>query len=175
MADLNGFYYDETAEASTSYDPIPAGDYRAKIVELERVPFSKREEKGHALKVTWKIEGGPFDGRLVWQRIGLWFDGPEKEPGKTVFIANQQFAAIREATGVKTPQQPEELQERPCIIKVVIKTDPTGPYQPSNEVKGVKAIGGTAPAPANAPAARQAAPASSPASTGGSAPWRKSG
>lgn len=174
MVEIAGFY-DETAEASTSYDPIPAGEYRAKIIESEVEPVSKQSDKGNCLKLTWKVEGGPFDGRLIWQRLNMWFSGAEKEPGKVAQIANQQFASIREATGVLTPRDTVELHERPCTIKVVINTDPTGRYQPSNEIKGVKDIGSAAPASANAPAPRQAAPAAG-AAAPRDVPWpRKTG
>lgn len=166
MVDIAG-HYDETAEAN-NFDPIPAGDYRAKIIESDVEDVSKTADKGRCLVLKWQIETGQYDGRLVFQRLNMWFTGDEKEPGKVVKIANQQFAAVREATGKKVVKDTQELEHIPCMITVAIRTDPNGKYSPSNEIKNVKPVSGSqsgnvggVPAPANsasAPGARRTAP-----------------
>ena len=84
--------YDADAKPG-QFDRLPAGTYKAKVIEAEVVEVSESEDKGRALKLTWQVVDGEFDGRLFWQRILLWFSGSEKTPGKVVEIANQQFAA----------------------------------------------------------------------------------
>src|SRR5690606_11220294 len=94
---------------------------------------------------------------------------------KVVSIAQSQFAAIRQATGKMTPQNSEELHHIPCMIRVKVKTDPSGQYGPSNEVTSVKPVGG-APAQQNGQGQRFSPPAQTkaPNGAGGSAPWRQS-
>jgi hypothetical protein len=171
--------YDESAEASAGFDPVPFDDYRAKIIEADVEDVSKNNSYGKCLKLTWQIETGPYDGRLVWQRLNLWAEGM-KNIDKVISIANSQFASIREATGKLTPQDTDELLHIPCMIKVAIKTDPSGQYGPQNEIKSVKPVGGAAsqaPQQRSAPSNANSAPANQAparqAAGGGSAPWRR--
>lgn len=175
MANIAGAY-DPNAEPGGDFDPIPAGEYRAKIIESDIEDVSSRNNYGRCLKLTWQIETGPYDGRLVWQRLNMWAEGMNNID-KVISIAQSQFASIRQATGKLAPQDSSELHHIPCTIRVKVKTDPSGQYSPSNEVTSVKPVGG-APAGANGavpkfapPPQQQSAPANS---GGGSAPWRKS-
>jgi hypothetical protein len=184
MANIAGSY-DTEAQPSGDFEPIPAGEYRAKIIESSIEEISSTDNKGRCLKLTWQIETGPYDGRLVWDRLNMWAEnmiGKKGEDagrdisGKVQSIANSQFAAIREATGRMTPQDSSELHDIPCTIRVAVRVDPTGRYQPSNEIKAVKPVasggqGRTAP-----PAQQRQAPQvnRAPANNSGeSAPWRQ--
>lgn len=172
MVEIAG-YYDEHAEPSASFDALPAGDYRAVIIESEMQDISKHSEKGRCLALTWRIETGPYDGRLFWQRLNMWGQNMTNND-KVVSIANSQFAAVREATGVLTPKNTEELHDRPCLVRLKI-TKSEG-YPDRNDVVSVKSVGGSAPAQPAAnngnrlppPPAANKAPA---ASGGGSMPW----
>ncbi len=161
MVDISGAY-DQNAEAQTSFDPLPAGEYRAKIIEAEIEDISKTSNKGRCLKLTWQIETGQYNDRLVWQRLNMWGENMSNLD-KVISIAQSQFAAIRHATGKLTPQNTNELLHIPCTIKVIIKTDPSGQYDPQNEIKAVKVVGGSAPA-TNTQNTASAAPS-------GGAPW----
>lgn len=169
MANIAGSY-DPNAEPSGEFEPVPAGEYRAKIIESEIDDISKTNNYGRCLKITWQIETGPFDGRLIWQRLNMWGENMNNIE-KVISIAQSQFAAIRQATGKMAPQDSSELHHIPCNIRVKIKNDPSGQYGPSNEVTSVKPVGG-APVAQNgqqfAPPQKQA-----PAQAGGSAPWRQ--
>lgn len=173
MVDISGSY-DPNAEVS-QFDRLPPfSDQRAKIIESEIIPISDKEDLGKCLNLTWQIETGPLDGRLFWQRINMWWTGPEKKPGTVVQIANSQFAAIRQATGKMTPQNTTELHHIPCLVSY-------GPQKKNpdyDEVKSVKPVGGAAPAVQNGQQQRFTAPAgnAAPANNGGgtSAPWRQS-
>lgn len=177
MANLNGSY-DQNAEASADFSPIPNNNYRAKIIESSIEEISSRENKGRCLKLTWQIETGAYDGRLVWQRLSMW---PENmnNMDKVTQIANSQFAAIRQATGKLTPQDSSELHHIACDIYVGLSKPQPG-YNQQNEVKSVKAVG-AAPASSapqqrqsSQPQSQQRAAPSSNNGGGGSAPWRKS-
>lgn len=178
MANIAGAY-DPNAEPSGDFDPIPAGEYRAKIIESEVEDVSRNNNYGRCLKLTWQVETGQFDGRLVWQRLNMWAEGMNNLD-KVISIAQSQFAAIRQATGKATPQDSSELHHIPCLIRVKVKTDPNGQYPPNNEITSVKPVDGQ-PAqqggaqqrfsPPQQSAPQQAAPPAN--QGGGSAPWRK--
>ncbi|WP_420959333.1 DUF669 domain-containing protein [Brucella sp. IR073] len=167
MVDIAGSY-DPNAEIS-SFDPVPPGEYRAKIIEGDIQPISKRENKGRCLVLTWQIETGNCDGRLVWQRLNLYAENM-KNLDKVINIANSQFAEIRQATGVLAPKNTNEIEHIPCTIRVVFVNNDQ--YGPKNEVKRVMPIGGatTQPVPArpNTAATQQRAPVNN---GGDSAPW----
>lgn len=129
--------YDPEAEAS-GFDQIPDGTYEAQIIESSKEPISKDKDLGECLSLCWQVTSGDFEQRLFWQRINLWWTGPEKEPGQVVKIANQQFAAVREAVGKKIINDSDELHFVPCSVTLGRqKKNPD--YQ---EVKSVKAAGG---------------------------------
>lgn len=146
--------YDPEAEAS-NFDQIPDGAYVAQIIESSEEPISKDKNLGKCLSLCWQVTEGEFEKRLFWQRLNLWWDGPEKNPGEVRKIANQQFAAVREATGKKIPNDSEELHFIPCTVTLG-RQKKDERYQ---EVKSVKAAGGNvrqigsaAPRPGNASA-----------------------
>ena len=174
MAQIGG-HYNQDAEPTGEFERLPAGDYRAKIVESEIVDISDTKDIGRCLKLTWQVETGPLDGRLFWQRLNMWFTGPEKTPGKVAEIANQQFAAIRHATGKLAVNDTEELHHIPCMVSY-------GPQKNNpeyDEVKSVKPIAGARPVQQSGPQPsgppRSTPPASQKANSGGSAPWRRAG
>lgn len=171
MANISGSY-DEHAETQTSFDPIPAGEYRAVLIDAEVDEISKRADMGRCLKLTWKIETGPHDGRLVWQRLNLWAK-EMKNLDQVIQIANSQFASIRQATGITAPQDTDELLHIPCAIRVGIRHSEG--YDPQNEVKSVKAVGGNAPASSQQPATRSAPPVTQKATVAAQAQQQASG
>lgn len=170
MVQIAGFY-DENAEPAADFSPIPSGEYEAEIVNSTIEEISKKQSSGKCLVLVWKIVNGDYEGRQIWQRLNLWFEGSEKTPGKVVQIANSQFRSVREATGVVTPADTAELHGIPCLLRVeLVKQEG---YADKNEVKHVGARGGSGPASA-APAAGGAprsAPAASPAAAGRKSPW----
>lgn len=175
MANISGSY-DQNAEASADFAPIPNNNYRAKIIESSIEDISKNSNKGRCLKLTWQVETGAYDGRLVWQRLNMWPENMDNMD-KVITIANSQFASIRQATGKLTPQDSSELHHIACDIYVGLSKPQPG-YNQQNEVKSVKAVSGATGAPApqqrQAPAQNQQRAAPPANSGGGSAPWRKS-
>jgi len=141
--------YDANATADV---PVSTGEHKAEIVESDIQPVSRQQQMGDCLVLTWKIMEGPDAGKLIWQRLNLYFAGNNAQ--KVVEVANSQFAGVRQATGVPTPQDSSELHNRPCII--VVGPQKNAPeYQ---EVKRVKAFAGQTTAQSNAAPNHQPAP-----------------
>lgn len=164
--------YDPDAEAN-GFDTLPAGTYEAEIVESAREGISKDKDVGECLNLCWKVISGELEGRLFWQRLNLWWTGPEKTAGTVVKIANGQFKDLRDATGVQFPNDSAELHNIPCLVTY-------GPQKNApeySEVKSVKPIGGGVPAKQVATGGGQQRQAAAPPqrTASGSAPWRKAG
>lgn len=166
MANIAGSY-DPNAQAN---EQLASGEYRAEIVESDIVPVSQKNDVGDCLKLTWRVADGPQTGRLIWQKLNLYFRG--NNSGQVVQIANSQFAEVRKATGKQMPQDSSELHHIPCMITV-------GPQKNSpeyQEVKRVKPVGGQpAQAQAQAPVQTTQQNGQTPPQTGApsAAPWNR--
>lgn len=155
--------YDANA---TSDAPVSTGEHKAEIVESDIVPVSKQYPMGDCLILTWKIMEGPDAGKLIWQRLNLYFTGRNAQ--KVVEIANVQFAGVRQATGVPTPQDSAELHNRPC--RIVVGPQSNAPeYQ---DVKRVKALVGQPAAQRNTAPNQQPAPQGA-TGQGGTSPFAR--
>lgn len=162
MANLRNLYNPE-AEAQQDYAPLPSGEYLAQITDSDMKPTKKGD--GQYLELEYTVIDGEHKGRKTWVRLNL-----ENPNNKAVEIANRQFAAIREATGVANPETSEQLHFKPHVIRVEFIPAGTtkGNYttdKDSNEVRGWRAADGAAVA-----APQQQAPARQAASA---APWKK--
>lgn len=166
MANLTGAY-DPNAEASQDIGAIPTGEYLAHITDSDMKPTKKND--GNYLELVYDIAEGEYKGRKVWVRLNL--DSQNEQARE---IANRQFSAIREATGVTLPKKSEELHYKPHVIRV--EYIPAGTVQKNgytttrdgNEVKAWKKAEGGAGNASSAPAA--AATSASPSSA---APWNR--
>lgn len=162
MARLTGTY-DPNAEAQQDYIPIPGGEYLAQITDSDMKPTKNND--GEYLELEYTIIEGDYAGRKVWTRLNL-----QHKSDKVVEIANRQFAAVREATGILAPTDSAQLHNRPHVIRV--EFIPAGTTQKNgyvtqrdaNEVRGWRKAEGVAAAPA-APAPK----------AGGAAPWKRAG
>ena len=132
MADMGGFDADKVPEGT--FDAIPAGDYRACMIESEKKPTKAGD--GHLLSVKWRIAGGEFNNRTVFDRFNLW-----NASAAAKARAEKDFAKICIAVGIKKPGDSSELHGLPLTITLAV-----GEYngQANNEVKDYKAA--TAPA-----------------------------
>lgn len=137
MADLGG--YDPKQVADSDYDALPAGEYKAVIVESERKPT--KSGGGHLLNVKFQIIDGQYKNRTVFDRFNLW-----NASEKAKLIAQQQFKKVCEAVNVMSPKDSSELHMKPLMIKLAV-TEYEGKER--NEVKGYKAaLSGASSAPA---------------------------
>lgn len=165
MATLN---FDANAiQPDTSFDPIPAGWYNAIIDESEMKPT--RDGSGAYLALRFNVMDGQYAGRKVFTRLNLRNQNPVAQD-----IAQKQLSSICHAVNVLNVQDSSQLHALPLQIRVKVTNDPTGQYEPSNEISGYKAIGAangqgaaaplavpayTAPAAPVAPVQPQTAPA----------------
>ena len=142
MAQLN---FDATqVNPDQSFEPIPAGWYNFMITESEMKPT--KDGNGAYLQVTLKVVDGQYAGRQVFDRLNLQNQNPVAAE-----IAYKRLSAYCHATGVIQVQDSQQLHGIPLKARVSVRTDSTGQYDPSNEIKAVKHINeetGTTAAPA---------------------------
>ena len=132
MATLN---FDANAiQPDTSFDPIPAGWYNAIIDESEMKPT--RDGSGAYLALRFNIIDGQYAGRKVFTRLNLRNQNPVAQD-----IAQKQLSSICHAVNVLNVQDSSQLHALPMQIRVKVTNDPTGQYDPSNEISGYKAVG----------------------------------
>lgn len=130
MADLNGFDANQV-EPSTGFDPVPAGKYLAVITNSEMK--SNKAGTGQYLELTFEIQEGEHQNRLLWARLNL--DNPN---ATAVQIARAELSAICRAVGVMSPSDSAELHDLPLVINVRCKKrEDTGEI--NNEIKGYAA------------------------------------
>ena len=158
MSNLSGYNFNAEEIEPSSFDPIPAGWYKAIISNSEMKPT---RNGGEYLSLTLQVIEGQYANRLVFARLNL-----KNANDKTVEIARKDLAAICRAVGVMSPQSSEELHDKPLMIKVKVRPA-QGEYDASNDVGGYKADEGTdftPPPPPKAP---------TPAATPAKKPWQK--
>ena len=158
--------FDATSvEPTTAYELLPAGKYRAQIVESEmRVT---RNGMGQFLWLMIDILEGEHKGRKVFDQLNLVNPNPT-----TVEIAQRTLSAICHATGKMHVSDSEELHMIPMTIQVKIRPPKNG-YGESNAIAYLPQDRAAAPRSAQ-PAPSAPAPSASPAKMA-SAPWNKKG
>lgn len=150
-----------------NYELLPAGWYVAQVTDSDIVTL--KSGNGQAIKLTFDVLSDGYRGRKVWSQLNVRHNNPKAEQ-----IAQQQLRELCDSIGVVRMSDTTELHNKPVQIRVKVRTDDTGQYEPQNEVAGFKAAGGAtapavplAPRAATAPAANAAAPASA------APPWAK--
>ena len=166
MARFDTSFDATSVEPTTAYELLPAGKYRAQIVESEmRVT---KNGMGQFLWLMIDILEGEQKGRKIFDQLNLVNPNPT-----TVEIAQRTLSAICHATGRMHVSDSEELHLIPMTIQVKIRPPKNG-YGESN------AIAYLPPDKGAMPATRTAKPASDPAGSAvspkmASAPWNKKG
>lgn len=142
MANLNGF--DATqVDPATTFEPVPAGKYVARIVDSEMKPT--KAGNGHYLELTFEVCDGQYKGRRLWARLNL--DNPNPT---AVDIARAELSAICRAVGIMQPKDSVELHGLPMAVTVACKKrEDNGDI--TNEIKGYEkkeaALSASTPAP----------------------------
>ncbi len=127
MADLGGFDANKVPESE--FDALPAGEYRAVLIESNKKPT--KAGNGHLLECKLQIIDGQYKNRTVFDRFNLWNASEQARE-----IAAQQFAKLCKAVNVTTPKDSSELHMKPFMVKLAVK-EYDGKER--NEVKGYKA------------------------------------
>ena len=173
MARFDTSFDATSVEPTTAYELLPAGKYRAQIVESEmRVT---RNGMGQFLWLMLDILEGEHKGRKIFDQLNLVNPNPT-----TVEIAQRTLSAICHATGRMHVSDSEELHLIPITIQVKIRPPKNG-YGESNKVHYLPLERGagaparpqaTAPVAAAAPATQPARPVA-PAGGFANAPWKR--
>ncbi len=165
MARFDTSFDATSVEPTTAHELLPAGKYRAQIVESEmRVT---KNGMGQFLWLMLDILEGEHKGRKIFDQLNLVNPNPT-----TVEIAQRTLSAICHATGKMHVSDSEELHLIPMMIQVKIRPPKNG-YGESNAIAYLP--------PDRAAAARTAKPASAAPATPAappkmaSAPWNKKG
>jgi hypothetical protein len=132
MSNLKGFNAQEV-EPQSDFEPIPAGDYTAMIVESEMKPT--KNGNGEYLQLVFEVCDGQYQSRKIFARLNL------NNPNQTaVDIAQRELSAICHAVGVLTPDDSMDLHDKPMTVKVKIRQSPG--YDPQNEIAAYKPLSG---------------------------------
>lgn len=155
----------ELPQNTSSYDPIPEGNYDATITQADLKPTN--DGTGQYIKLRLDIIGPSHQGRVVFSNLNI-----KNASAKAEEIGRQQLGDIMRAIGLPRVTDTDQLIGGSVNIKLAIRAartdEKTGrTYDASNEVKAYRASG-------NAPTAMIKATAPAPAAAKGSAPpWAK--
>jgi len=159
MARFDTSFDATSVEPTTPYDLLPAGKYRAQIVETEmRVT---RNGMGQFLWLMLEILEGDHKGRKIFDQLNLVNPNPT-----TVEIAQRTLSAICHATGKMHVSDSEELHLIPMTIQVKIKPPKNG-YGESNAIAYVPMDRAS-----SSRSVKSTPPAATPVKTA-AAPWNK--
>lgn len=167
MANLGAVFDPDAIEEDAGFEPLPAGDYLAQIIESEIT--DTKSGTGQMLKLTFEIMSGQHESRRIWDRLNIVNQNPDAQR-----IAQQQLKRLCDACGTGAISDSEELHFKPLNIRVGIKIDKSGEYRPQNTITKCWEAVGAQPTQAAKPAPAKPAPARAaalkPAATG-SRPW----
>ena len=191
MAQFDTAFDASTIEPATAYEVLPAGRYRAQIVESDlRVT---KDGMGQYLWLMLDILEGNYQGRKVFDQLNL-----INRSTQTVEIAQRTLSAICHATGQMQVSNSEDLHLIPITIVVTIEPPSKG-YGARNRIRyrtpeaAAKSGGNPTAAPSRAPRSAPPAQIASPTPTptpsptpaptprpgaaprSGSAPWKRQG
>jgi hypothetical protein len=165
MARFDTSFDATSVEPTTAYELLPAGKYRAQIVESEmRVT---RNGMGQFLWLMLDILEGEHKGRKIFDQLNLVNPNPT-----TVEIAQRTLSAICHATGKMHVSDSEELHLIPMSIQVKIRPPKNG-YGESNAIAYLPPERGAVARGAKPTPAAPATPSAPPRMA--SAPWNKKG
>lgn len=145
-------------ERSSSFGPLPAGDYEMMIVKSDTK--ATKAGTGHYLECEMHVLSGEHSGRRHWERFNL--DNPNQQAVK---IAQESLARLCNAIGADEVEDSEALHDQPFIAEVGIdKKDDT-----RNVIWNYKAA--AAAVPSFKPAASAPKPAAPAAPQANKRPW----
>ncbi len=155
------------AAGENRFEIIPAGNYLAQIVKSE-IKVNK-DGQGTRLSLQFQITDGDKRGRILFQDVTLKNANPDPERSrKAMQIGREQLAQLARACGLTAVQDSAQLHNIEMQIKVGIREDKTGQFEPRNEIKRFEPLSG------GKSAAAPAIPTPPPAPEGArSMPWKR--
>jgi len=136
------------------FQPLPAGWYSATITSAE--VKQTRAGTGSFIAVRYDITGPSHEGRVVFGNLNISNPNPKAEE-----IGRQQLGDLMRAIGLDSVTDSDQLIGGQCQIKLAIRKSEE--YGDNNDVKGWKAVEGSAmPKPAAAAPSQPTAAAAPP-------------
>ena len=114
------------------FKALPEGWYTAQIVKSEVKDTSKKD--GKRLNLQFKIIGGEFDKRVVFEGLNIVNPNPQ-----AVEISKRLMNSIYDAIGVEEIEDTQELHGIPMKVKLGIKPA-TAQWPESNKIVNVKGM-----------------------------------
>ena len=150
-----------------NYDPLPPGWYTANITQAELKTTAAGD--GQYIKLRYDITGPSHQGRVVFGNLNI-----KNASAKAEEIGRQQLGELMRSIGLDKVTDTDQLIGGSLQIKLDVRAA-TEQYPAQNEVKGFKAITGSAPTFAAPAASAPAATANAYAAATGKAapPWAK--
>jgi len=135
---LDEAFNTQTEEGTPDFQPLPAGNYVATIVDAKVGPL--KSGKGQAVLLQWEVQGDAYQGRLIFDRVIV-----AHESAEAMKFGRRKLKDIADACGVKDSiTDLTVLLNKPCSIYVKIEQDDAGEYPPQNRVGRVKPIAASA-------------------------------
>ena len=144
-----------------NYDPLPAGWYTATITAAELKPT--KDGSGQYIKIRYDITGPTHQGRVVFGNLNI-----KNASAKAEEIGRMELGNLMRAIGLARVTDTDQLIGGVLQIKLDVRAA-TEQYPAQNEVRGFKAITGSAPTFASPAASAPAASAPAKATP----PWAK--
>jgi hypothetical protein len=155
MAFLGQEFSRDELPSGGGFDALPEGWYTATITQADIKPT--KAGTGSYIGLRLDITGPTHQGRVIFSNLNINNPNPKAEE-----IGRQQLNQIMGALGLPTVRDSDQLLGGNLSVKLAIKVEGD---DKKNEVKGFKAISGSAPP---APSTSYQAPAKSAAP-----PWAK--
>ena len=122
--------FDFEVEGDDSYALIPAGEFRAAVVDSDQ--RQTKSGDGMYLRLTFEITDGQYKGRRLWENYNLW-----NKSDVAVKIAKESLAKLIRACGKKSVVETTELHGVPVTIVTKLQSNNmTG--DPETKIKGYK-------------------------------------
>ena len=170
MAQLGTTFDATTIEPNKPFEPVPAGQFPAQIVNSEM--RLTKDGRGQYLWVEIDILDGPYAGRKLFDRLNL-----INANSTTVEIAQRTLSAICHAVGKMQVDDSEQLHLIPLLVDVKVQPPKNG-YDAQNSIRYLPLERAPSRPAAATPPARSAA-ATTPVAPqptvrpGSVAPWRR--
>ena len=131
---LDQAFNTQAEEGTPDFQPLPAGNYVATIVDAKVGPL--KSGKGQAVLLQWEVQSGANRGRLIFDRVIV-----AHESAVAMKFGRRKLKDIADACGVKDSiTDLTVLLNKPCSIYVKIEQDDAGEYPPKNRVGRVKPV-----------------------------------
>jgi len=151
MANLTSYLsdFDARTEPESSFEPLPAGEYKSVAVNSE---MKQTSTGGEMLSMRFEVLDGQYKGRVLFANFNM-----RNKSADAVRIARSEFASLCRAANVFNPRDSAELHNKPVVLTVGMeKRKDTGELQ--NRIKAYSQIGGQSTAATAAVSSTEKAP-----------------